>query len=438
MRIKVLPLLLCAVLLFSCADQPIYVLPESNQNNDGSANSYMVENFTYTEGNDPAVDRGYIGLYSNQLHCAIASITDGMLYFTATHRNADPNLYRLDTETGRITYVCPDPLCEYKNQSCPFFGACSPVYIDDNNVMYYIIKYTAGVYSAAGFLEGMENTHQLCAYDMTTGRKRIVYEYEFSRNSTNVELFSGGFYYWYDFIKNEETGKTDNSLCRTDLSNGKTTVLTGTADQVFADVLLFILDGKLYMSDRLTCIYRVNAEDFSGRETVLELDNRKSYVKAKDNEIIILTPGEEGSSVSLYSPVEGILTELVSIEEYMNPRTAFTENYMYYTIKNKGTTIQVGEDQKLIDGQEVYRIRLHGDGAGEPEKVFAFDEQHESFKIQDKFIADDNYLYFYYSSYGEKKERYEKEDFYYSVNDYAIMRADLTTGDLLVITPPEK
>lgn len=99
-------------------------------------------------------------------------------------------LARFNVENGRITPLCPDPLCDHGTE-CPFFGVVN--YTVDGDIIWFQ-RYMID-----------ENTDYICQYDISNGKLRTLAKYEDDGYSY---AFKFG-YLWKYFSHNDPT---DNDL----------------------------------------------------------------------------------------------------------------------------------------------------------------------------------------------------------------------------------
>ena len=99
-------------------------------------------------------------------------------------------LARFNVENGRITPLCPDPLCDHDTE-CPFFGVVN--YTVDGDIIWFQ-RYMID-----------ENTDYICQYDISNGKLRTLAKYEDDGYSY---AFKFG-YLWKYFSHNDPT---DNDL----------------------------------------------------------------------------------------------------------------------------------------------------------------------------------------------------------------------------------
>lgn len=109
---------------------------------------------------------------------------------TFDNGNRGETLARFNVENGRITPLCPDPLCDHGTE-CPFFGVVN--YTVDGDIIWFQ-RYMID-----------ENTDYICQYDISNGKLRTLAKYEDDGYSY---AFKFG-YLWKYFSHNDPT---DNDL----------------------------------------------------------------------------------------------------------------------------------------------------------------------------------------------------------------------------------
>ena len=92
-------------------------------------------------------------------------------------------LFRFNVENGRMTTLCPDPLCDH-GEECPFFDVIN--YSVDGN----IIRFDRIFYDSDG-----EFVNAICEYDISEGKLRVLKQYK-EDGYTNTFKFG---YFWHIF-----------------------------------------------------------------------------------------------------------------------------------------------------------------------------------------------------------------------------------------------
>ncbi len=178
--------------------------------------------------------------------------SDGCIYFQ------DENLIkRLDPEIGRISVVCPDPVCEHDDDSCPAYGKSQLTVSGDT--LYFMSS---------------DNSHTidgniLHMYDLAAGVDKIIYR---SNGDLRYPREAYGYVYFsesnIEFDKDGEGGVTIGAeswnILRYDIAGGKVEKLN---DEPLDGFLFLddVRDGRLYFSSGGSGGYFSTDRDFSDK-----------------------------------------------------------------------------------------------------------------------------------------------------------------------------
>lgn len=152
--------------------------------------------------------------------------TDSYLYTTV-----NGVLYRISTVSASVAPVCPDPLCEHMNESCPFYGV---EHIDMEGQYIYYLK---------GFADWGYST-SLCRYDLKNGKYEELYTPE---EGTLTDVYASSEYVYFNLVLTDENLNYKYYVWRYDVGNEKAECLF---DEGFDDFqnCLFIEDERAYWS----------------------------------------------------------------------------------------------------------------------------------------------------------------------------------------------
>ncbi len=421
--------LVAALLLTSCAKIES-IRPPGNNGADAST-SYQIPDYSYAPNGDRAANRALAGLDTAGMMESIVCKWDDKLYFTGSRPDLQNTLFCLDLPTGVVSYVCPDPLCRHDNADCPFYGACSGIYIYEDTI-YYKVRYSAGVYDSSGKFSHTSHVFEMRAFNLETGNLRVVLEFDFDASTTNQQYYDGTDYYWYDFAKAEDEDMVVNTLCRTDLLTGETVVQKQSQENYFADQLLFVRDGSLWQCNKMG-LYRTDAETLENRETVMTFEpGTRTF--ARGDQILLIKPENDYWKLSVLDPVSLREEEIGILNQTPSDWMCFTDSGVFYTLADDTVEITVNQKPKSIKNHAVWYFPLSQ--TGEPSLAYVFPEEQQSMSIVYAFISDGGYLYFYYSCCEQDENGASSADFYYSANESCFMRVDLSTGEQLKIGPP--
>ncbi|HPE94890.1 MAG TPA: hypothetical protein PLT66_02325 [Bacillota bacterium] len=153
------------------------------------------------------------------------SYTDNYIY-----ANLNSTFYRFNVENGTASPLCPDPLCEHNDESCPFFGMeGDPVFTGQ------YVYYLAG---ASDFGEAI----RLCRFDLRSGKYENLYE---PAAGTLSEMNVYGNNVYLNQNRLTENGSVEFLLMKYDLKNKKATALTEKAQSV-PQYFLSTENGRIY------------------------------------------------------------------------------------------------------------------------------------------------------------------------------------------------
>lgn len=131
--------------------------------------------------------------------------TDNYLY-----TNINGVIYRISMITAAVTPLCPDPLCEHKDDTCPLYAA------EDVCMIGQYIYYMKGLNLAGG--------HQkLCRFNLESGKYEVIYDPE------NVLLDNpcvSEKYVFFNSVLADKDYKLSHHIMRYDVETGKVKQLT--------------------------------------------------------------------------------------------------------------------------------------------------------------------------------------------------------------------
>ena len=119
-------------------------------------------------------------------------------------------LHRISTVTASVTPVCPDPLCEHADASCPFFG------VENIRMAGQYMYYLKGISMQGGYVK-------LCRFDMKSGKYEELYEAE---DCTLNHFFANEDYVFFNCMYFDQDLEITYHLMRYDVDKRKAVRLT--------------------------------------------------------------------------------------------------------------------------------------------------------------------------------------------------------------------
>ena len=119
-------------------------------------------------------------------------------------------LHRISTVTASVTPVCPDPLCEHADASCPFFG------VENIRMAGQYMYYLKGISMQGGY-------EKLCRFDMKSGKYEELYEAE---DCTLNHFFANEDYVFFNCMYFDQDLEITYHLMRYDVDKRKAVRLT--------------------------------------------------------------------------------------------------------------------------------------------------------------------------------------------------------------------
>ena len=119
-------------------------------------------------------------------------------------------LHRISTVTASVTPVCPDPLCEHADASCPFFG------VENIRMAGQYMYYLKGISMQGGY-------EKLCRFDMKSGKYEELYEAE---DCTLNHFFANEDFVFFNCMYFDQDLEITYHLMRYDIDKRKAVRLT--------------------------------------------------------------------------------------------------------------------------------------------------------------------------------------------------------------------
>ncbi len=394
--------------------------------------------FEYTESDDEPI------LYNTLNGGSEVKYFDGCIYFFNGNSNGrqenHSTLYRLNTKTGNVTTVCPDPLCKHNTPDCPFYAMDSSYYIYKNKVYYtrtYFldidVKETGGYGDFVSFDLGDSKLKRYVAYDDS------IHDTLFGS-----ELFVDKYRFFYSAIVDTEAKKASPTINRMNLEDGSVDVLKegnpfdiGSSHSIMGDKFLFTINKRVYFTDE-TKIYSTDY-DMNNRQDILSGMVISSKILT-DGEYIYWGESDDPDNVNLQTLYRAKL-DGSGEKNPIGIKTAnwqLTEKYIYYlnpkeTIIGKNGLEQRPGDEIILSNNEIRRAAHDGSSN---EAVFSLIQDDINFELY-RYICVGNYVYTAYQTYTDSNNdgTIDDSEFYQSIygEAYTVLRIDVTTGNTYYI-----
>lgn len=429
--------LFATVLLFTSCRVPPTIDPIYSD----AENNLLPTAFSYNNTSD---DRP-----ANALHHTNSRFiyTDGFIYYI------DGSTVRYNIETNNRTYVCSDPLCTHDDESdCPLTYRCEYY----NGKWYMIRKKEA---------EDKSLYYVFVCYDPDQGSETEFYTVSdpgdmdgAMKGPERLVIYDGYVFFYEVYYKEEEDEKkgTYTFVYRClSLETGKCDIMTTLTNAGFQDIFMIAGNGKIYQwaigegiyymlydgSDRYEkhFIYRSDNTELLGG--ACRLDGETLYIVETEvsfdpySHISYLTRIEPDGTITRIS----VINDGVAFSNYF-----FTENYLYYTAREKEKHIGYVAGNGRHEGQElmindykIYRMDL----SGKAEKVFDGFPDEDPYRTCElrgyDIIVVGNYLYTDYCHYGPiLKDVYTNDDWSGTLS--GLIRIDVTTGEFIYVSGKQK
>lgn len=420
---KILLFFLCLTLLSACTTQPADIDLEN-----------LVGDFPYTAVDDDIPNYNFIRSSLS------IQYSGGYIYFFDPISNMYPVLSRYNTQTGLITTICADPICQHNDPDCPTFGEMPCPYIYNNTLYARRIYFYAEPLAGGGTGE-MKIQSNLISYDIENQHIEVLREYEQAGFSErDKQLYADHYRFYFEDIYNEELDAYVESICRMDLKTNEVLVLNNSANIIDTESgsrLLnlsyqFAINGRLYYTDG-KALYHA---DYTMQNPVKVAEGKFSGDVRTNGEYIVWEEALENDPAQkkLYCMnLDGSNPIDLGITAWS---WQITQNHIYYRPYNEVSLGKYVDEQGISDdltltGTEFYRCKL--DGSEKKELTVGSD----SMQIH-SWLAVDNYMYCTFTEYSDP----DGDGVYYAADCYksddnsgkdtrraVILRVDLTTGE---------
>ncbi len=414
-------ILLAAVLILAACDsgmreietEPVVDTSPDNTTGDSIA---VRPGYEYTPSSDRAHDIFKPTAFNN-----ILQYDDGFIYAIVT----DGIPYRFNPETGYMTAVCPDPLCDHiAPTACGIIDHMSSMDFH-NGICYYDDHRIQKVTNPATGQSESVLYRYASSYDMKSAKfTEYCEQCYFLKDS----FYYGDYRYYTQYLDPDDPENSPFGLFRIHLPTD--------THELIKEFELGEVVGVWYADDTYLyyCIgldnYRIplDAPDkaeklFRGGWYTGDLrDDDYIYANAtsKNGECIIRISWEDFTIETL---VDGWLFDDLKV-------IRCTDDYIYY---RSGEAIERPEYYKPMPIGDFYRLPKAG---GEPELVFELTDEFIAKYIPYYFIVDGNYIYCICFKYDEEGQQYVPLfDSRGSENGPELLRINILTKEYDIITP---
>ena len=348
--------------------------------------------------------------------------------------NIDSSPMRLNTTSGKFSYLCSDPLCFHNTYECPFYTKSATGFypmIYENSII-FPVHYSEPIYRNGTITSEDRVISELRQYDISTGKLDVLIE-DFSHGGI-IEMTVGGDYIYHYTQKKEEENSVTYYISQYNMKKETENEewLIAAMDGLNPYNLVYADDDSLYLNSYAEgTIYKVAHDDPSVLSIVYEAPDGYATANVVYHEGVLMFQEEsaDGTSSRLMR-CDPEIGETDTLMEFDIPLlyTYYTENYMYY-VYNRYKELPISTGGSAHSPETViYRLGYTADLPTE-EKVFAFSDEMSTYSMK-SFAVSGNYLYGYYITWGEPKEVYEQEDGYNSKTDGILMRIHLNNGEI--------
>lgn len=345
---------------------------------------------------------------------------------------------RYNCTSGRISTVCPDPLCLHENEECPLIGIQQCIVLPDGRVC-YSQKFDHIYRNDAGVIIKEVHIFDHALFDPIAGKKTVLYEYDGSY-FTGPELYTDNYRFYHSIEYDEERELFVTGLYRMNLKNGDIKLLlehgTSEKDDAFnvSSEMIGIFNERIYLSDGLS-IFSI---DFEGEKRITHLEGKYPVLEPlhADGEYVYYQREDGVYRQSLSSGKEEHIVKCNNI--YGN--FTLTTNWIYY---QAGDTITIGKvdidgyaaREAELSGGEIYRCTHDG---SELTKIAEMNGEYAHLRPNSMTVAGE-YIYATYTGWQDKNgdsifTRDEQLASGYSRTSLQILRIDTTSGEITTIT----
>ena len=308
-------------------------------------------------------------------------------------------LVRYNCTTGRISTVCPDPLCFHENEDCPMICIVNWNILPNGRVC-YAHRYRATHRNEAGTVTKQVNINDLALFDPASGKKKVLYEFD-SSYFTGLELYTEDYRFYPGIEYDEKRELFVTGLYRMNLDNGDYTLLLeyasdgeGKSFAVTAE-MFGIFGERIYLSDGES----VFSIDFDGGDRVTHLEGTFPQQLHSDGEFVYY---QKDGGIYRCNLSGGEEEHIVKCDN-LSGKIILTTNWIYY---EAGDEIVLGKadidgyaaKEIILSGGEIYRCRHDG---SEQTKIVTMSGEYEYMRPISMTPAGDS-LYAVFNGWDDK------------------------------------
>ncbi len=225
--------------------------------------------------------------------------------------------------TGNVSAICPDPLCDGKDRTCPWYGFSNVIYCTRDHI------YFNSHYGPNG--QNANATAYVYRCDTERNHVEFLYEADGSSVNSNIWLVEGNRIYTSQYIYRENDSAVW-AFGYVDTETGEFTALSGDLEAVYVSA---VVGGKVYYSMNDGKYYRADLDfDSDSMEEFLSYLPHKRIQSYNDTYMIIRKDnGVTSQGTYLYNLKTDELFDLNSTNLHSASAIQLSGDYIYY-IKN--------------------------------------------------------------------------------------------------------
>ncbi|MBE6551398.1 MAG: hypothetical protein E7665_04610 [Ruminococcaceae bacterium] len=417
---KIFLILVSVILVFSCVSCKREELPYLTE--PVKIGDNFSEVYTYAPNDDSLMNVTFPESFIHNL---------GLAYYEdELYLESHDMVYKINLETGKLTTLCKDPICNHRTKECPFFDLYSYFYIFDNNVIYYRDNTVVEKNNITSNLT-------IAFYDIKKSKFYTLYEFSSKQNtfSYNMTLYNDELMFT-DIIRDEKTNERTHTLYALNVKTRKKRVLYKGVPRYSA---ITADENGVYYSDRVSGKH-LYAKDNDLKKAV-ELPYSLGFTI--NGKIIHKTDHTTLSSTLASYDLKTNESKDLGLGEV---ETYFvTDKYIYFRptgeIDIGKLKTQSGPDRVYIDPlidnfNSIYRCNHDGSNVEEVIKFYDGDVQtgESVYYISGIFVLD-GYLYSPYFKYTKQEDGYFTNKDEDPDND-KYLRINIETGERYIIKTP--
>ncbi len=423
MKKTVISLLLAAVLILAACDsgmREIETAPVVDSLSDSSTGDTqnIRPGYEYTPSNDRAHDLVMPTAFNNMLQ-----YENGIIY--AIFWGYLP--FRFNPETGYLTTLCPDPLCDHKSPTaCGINDHMKSMVFHDGKCYYDDIRHQAVKNPATGKFDIITH-YSASSFDI---REAKVTEYCEQCYHLPNSVYFGDYRYYCAYVDPDDPENSLKGIFRIHLPSDTHELLKE---------LEFAQHGGIWYADEASVYYSIGAAHYrmslADPANIEKLPFSGGWYTAdltEDDYIYANTTSANGERIIRISWDDFSVETLVDGLNFDPQKTIrCTDDYIYY-LAGEDAMIP-GYDYKTSTG-DFYRIPKAG---GEPELVFDVTDEFRKERVPFQFIADGNYIYVLCHRWNEENQEYVPPDTGRAerAGFLELMRINVLTHEYDIITP---